>query len=360
MSTFRARRSRALITTFYGSAFQVTNFIKRRSFSCNSTCLRLLAEFSEWTVLTDYISNSTEFSANSIVEGLKKLLDMGALVIEGSQDAELDALYGERWQWGPTAGLYHFGIRDAKYLNDAQTEKHIRKRAEIRPAPVNYKLNDAATTSLGTVDTNDPVFAAMLRRRTVRGFKQRSITKLQLAECLLAGLGIVGFYDDPLLGRMPVKMSPSGGARNPYEAFVYALNVRGLPRGIYHYSALEKNLGTVSTGRLPKPGTMLSGQNWTNEASAIIFLVANFDRTMWKYQNPTAYRVVIIEAGHIAQNIAITAAKLGLSANPTSAIQDSLTERALGVAPPMEAVIYALSIGWPDPTKGPLRPKATD
>ena len=250
------------------------------------------------------------------------------------------------------AGLYHFSVQDTQFLDHRKTLLHIRERAKVSLSPISYSLNDGSkrTYRLKRVDVSDPVFQVMARRRTVRGLlKKRPVSQTHLAECLYSGLGIMGFFEDRLLGRMPVKMTPSGGARNPYEAYVYALNVRGIDKGVYHYSALENTLQLVNDKKLPKPGVLLSGQNYANNAAAIIFLVANFYRTMWKYQHPTAYRVVLIEAGHIAQNIALTATRRKLTANPTAALQHSLIEKALELKPPLEAVIYGLTVGHPAP-----------
>ena len=61
----------------------------------------------------------------------------------------------------------------------------------------------------------------MRARRTVRGFINKPVTLDEIGTCLFAGLGIVGFYEHDDLGRMPLKMTPSGGARNPFEAYVY-------------------------------------------------------------------------------------------------------------------------------------------
>ena len=48
-------------------------------------------------------------------------------------------------------------------------------------------------------------------------------------------------------------MTPSGGARNPYEAYVFARKVDGLEAGIYHYSALDHDLAKVSDARPTSP-----------------------------------------------------------------------------------------------------------
>ena len=44
-------------------------------------------------------------------------------------------------------------------------------------------------------------------------------------------------------------MTPSGGARNPYEAYVYVRNVEQLAPGMYHYSAAENSLESFAEFR---------------------------------------------------------------------------------------------------------------
>ena len=66
----------------------------------------------------------------------------------------------------------------------------------------------------------------------------------------------------------------------------------------------------------------------------IIFLVAYLERTMWKYSDSNAYRVVLIEAGHIGQNIMLAATQAGLSACPTAALAHSAIKDLLGLTAP--------------------------
>jgi SagB-type dehydrogenase family enzyme len=150
---------------------------------------------------------------------------------------------------------------------------------------------------------------------------------------------------------VPQKMTPSGGSRNPYEAYVYVLDVEGMTPGIYHYSALEHSLGLVSSPPLPRPSEMLGWQKWTDDAAAVVFLVAHYSRTMWKYPHPMAYRAVLIEAGHIAQNIMIAATSHGLTANPTALFRDSMIESCLQLESVLQAVNYAVLLGRPASAK---------
>ena len=351
------RRASALVVTLRKKdVYEVTNFLQQISFLCNSQCLEILSGAADWKPAQGFFTDLSGYQAASVAQALTRLVGLGALVVKGSKKAQADEDYADHWEWGAAAGLFHFGTKDVQFLTGRAADRHIEMRARIRTAPVMYTKNDDAAQpiKLPSVKSPDAVLTAMLRRRTIRVFKKTSITQEELGECLFSGLGIIGFYDHPILGRMPLTLTPSGGARNPYEAYVYCQNIRGVERGIYHYSALEHSLGRVGPSRLPRASRILSGQTWVDDAAAVLFLVANFDRTMWKYEFPLSYLVVIVEAGHIAQNIAVTAAKLGMVANPTMAIQETIAERALGIGPPLQSVVYAMSLGYPNRRYDPL------
>jgi SagB-type dehydrogenase family enzyme len=143
-------------------------------------------------------------------------------------------------------------------------------------------------------------------------------------------------------------MTPSGGARNPYEAYIYARNVDGLEPGFYHYSAIEHSLGRVRSNALPLPSELLGDQEWTDEMPCVVILTAFLDRTMWKYEDANAYRVVLIEAGHIGQNLMLAATQHGLSACPTAALNHAAINRCIGNENRFtRAPVYALTIGRP-------------
>jgi SagB-type dehydrogenase family enzyme len=184
----------------------------------------------------------------------------------------------------------------------------------------------------------------MRQRRSRRKFDSTPISIQALADCLFAGNGIVKVHSDKLFGRLPLAMTPSGGARNPFELYAYASRVEGLAPGFYHYGALQHNLGLVRGGKIAVP-PMLGTQKWPAQSAAIIFLVAHFSRTMWKYHTPIAYRVVMMEAGFIGQNIALTATHHGFSAVPSGALKNSLIEGYLGLSSVESAVVLSLILG---------------
>ena len=70
---------------------------------------------------------------------------------------------------------------------------------------------------------------------------------------------------------------------------------------------------------------------------------------MWKYKDANAYRVVLIEAGHIGQNIMLAATSHGLSACPTAALSHLAIKRLLGLDRLTDAPIYALTLSALEP-----------
>ena len=79
----------------------------------------------------------------------------------------------------------------------------------------------------------------------------------------------------------------------------------------------------------------------------VIFLIAVLERVTWKYSDPNAYRVVLIEAGHIAQNMMLACTNNELTACPTAALNHSEISEVLGLTAITQTPVYALLVGKP-------------
>src|SRR4029077_18396672 len=86
-------------------------------------------------------------------------------------------------------------------------------------------------------------------------------------------------------------------------------------------------------------------QSWFAGAAALFIMTAVFARTMWKYGRARAYRVVLLETGHLCQTFCLTATRLGLAPFCTAALRDSLIERDLGIDGISESVLYVAGVG---------------
>lgn len=343
------RRARALLLTFAGPQLEAFNFLLRRWITCSMLSAELLAVATDWQTAEQLLDRYPDESRQVVSQEVVRLLDGGALVTAGTPLGLRDEQYESEWSWGELAGLYHFGIKDPAYVAPEVAAAWVQQRIEETPLVPLFTTNERYSTvvQLPEPDLGNGVLSTMKLRRSERGFDPSPISVEILRDCLFAGFGIMGFLDAEIPGmdRFPLKMAPSGGGRNPYEGFVYARNVEGLASGVYHYSGLENSLGLVGSPPLPEPCVTVGGQDWADDAAAVVFLLADFGRVMWKYPHPTGYRVSLLEAGHIAQNICIAAAEHDVVAVPTCAISDTLVEYLLDAHRVTHSVVYALVIG---------------
>ena len=147
------------------------------------------------------------------------------------------------------------------------------------------------------------------------------------------------------------KTSPSGGAMHPTEPYLIVRSVDGIAPGLYHYRASEHALQPLpfDMRNLP-PGAerhpvsarktpldylawiAVGGQQWFADAHALVVMAPRFARNFWKYRNHAkAYRVCILDVGHLSQTLLLTATELGLGAYITAAINEVDIERAFGL-----------------------------
>ena len=349
----RVRRSRALVVTFAHATAVAHNFITRQSGWCSGPGFDLLCRAHDWQSVDALASEWPTIDPRVGAQWINYLIERSFLVVEGTHAAALDAAYERFWQWGEVAGFHHFALKDAPYMTAPQAAQWMEHRGQTAPAVPLHTTNSACNRiiQLDSPDLQRGPLPAMAARRSVRTFVREPIPLAALRDCLFAGFGFTGFLDTGIVGSraLPLKMAPSGGGRNPYEGYVYVRRVESVPAGVYHYSAAEHSLGLLDDRPSIAAADLLIGQHWADDCGAVVLLVANFERTMWKYPNATAYRVVLLEAGHIAQNVALAAAAHGLNSTPTAAFSDTLAHRLLHLDWITQSLVYAILVGKGDP-----------
>jgi SagB-type dehydrogenase family enzyme len=189
-----------------------------------------------------------------------------------------------------------------------------------------------------------PLGAALVQRRSVRAFADAPLRLRQLAALLRAGYGVTGELRaaDCI---QPVRAAPSGGALYPLELSVAARRVDGLPTGLYHYDPLDDVLEEMRTGPVAVAATTPFAEA-ASGAAAVIVVSAVFWRSRFKY-GLRGYRFVLLEAGHVAQNVLLAAAALGLGAAPLGGFYDRRVDELLGVNGVDESALYLLCVGTP-------------
>jgi SagB-type dehydrogenase family enzyme len=179
---------------------------------------------------------------------------------------------------------------------------------------------------------------AIERRRSRREYRAEPLSLEELSRLLHAAGGIT----DPPRG---FRAAPSAGALYPIETYAVVHNVTELAPGLYHYAVADHALEQLRTGEL-RTDMMVAGigQEMLGQAQVCFILSAIFQRTRWRYRERT-YRYVLLEAGHIGQNLYLAATSMGLGACAVGAFLDDNLNDLLGVDGEDEAVLYIITVG---------------
>ena len=176
-----------------------------------------------------------------------------------------------------------------------------------------------------------------------------------MSQLLHLSYGVTGSWEFSE-GIQQVRAAPSAGGLYPLELYLIARNVDGLPQGGYHYNVPDHALE-----RLPGPDDLtaamaeVSHYEATLAGAAALFVVTGvFDRTTFKYGD-RGYRFVLLDAGHMAQNMLLTATASGLGAAPFGGFRDDALSRLVGADGVNEAALYLICVGHPRPNERPLR-----
>jgi SagB-type dehydrogenase family enzyme len=175
-------------------------------------------------------------------------------------------------------------------------------------------------------------------RRSERDFKDKPLSLLDLSRLLYYSYGITE-------KREQLRATPSAGALYPIEIYPVANNVEGLAKGIYRYFAADHSLGLVREGDFRHQMMQHAlGEEMMGRASAVLVLSAVFGRSEWRYRE-RAHRYILLEAGHISQNIYLVATALGLGTCAVGAFDDRGYNKIVGVDGSKESVIYLMPVG---------------
>jgi SagB-type dehydrogenase family enzyme len=189
----------------------------------------------------------------------------------------------------------------------------------------------AAPVALPAPDTSGGMSLnqALATRRSIRAFSDQALTAQQVGQLLWAGQGIT----EPQRGK---RTAPSAGATYPLELYI------AQPTGVAHYDAPNHRLEPVGNQDVRK---MIGRQPAVTGAPLVIVIAADMRRTAGRY-GERSQSFVLLEAGHVAQNILLEATALGLGAVPVGAFDPASTKQAMGLPDDLQ-VLYMVPVGHP-------------
>jgi SagB-type dehydrogenase family enzyme len=186
-------------------------------------------------------------------------------------------------------------------------------------------------------DSPCSVEKALLSRRSVRAFKEESISMAVLSQLLWAAQGITLKMDAPPNWAWGPwqggkRTAPSAGALYPLELYVVAGNVEGLKPGVYKYKPQSHQLFEVETGdKRSELAAAAVGQKWIQSSPCVFVVGAVYSRTEVKYGERAA-RYAHIEVGHAVENVCLQALALDLGTTMVGAFKDDEVKKVVGMS----------------------------
>lgn len=179
---------------------------------------------------------------------------------------------------------------------------------------------------------------ALLKRRSVRDYRDEPLTLEEVSQVLWAAQGVT----DP----RGFRTAPSAGATYPLETYLVVGRVEGLAPGLYHYDPAEHRLIRLNDQDLrAELAAAALGQGWVKKAAVDIVFAAVYKRTTQRYGN-RGIRYVHMEVGHAGQNVYLEAVALGLGTVVIGAFHDDRVKKVLDL-PEDEHPLYIMPVGRP-------------
>ncbi len=192
---------------------------------------------------------------------------------------------------------------------------------------------------------------AIKNRRSRRQFSREQLSLEELSFLLWATQGVRGVAKE---GVYTLRTVPSAGARHPFETYVIANRVDGLPSGLYRYMPLDHRLCRLRELDAEFRARLVDAamaQGFVGEAAVVFVWTVIPYRSEWRY-SARAHKVIALDAGHVCQNLYLASEAIGAGACAVAAYDQKLMDDLLGVDGAVEFTIYLASVGRVDRRKG--------
>lgn len=137
---------------------------------------------------------------------------------------------------------------------------------------------------------------------------------------------------------------PTGGATNAMETYVYVNNLEGIKQGLYHYAQNKHELTLIEETKTLKERVNSAMLRQLREASIVVFFTAVPYRSEYKYAH-TAHKMIMIEAGHAAQNLSLSCEAINSGAVCIAAYNQELCDNLLQIDGEEEFTTYVVALG---------------
>lgn len=185
----------------------------------------------------------------------------------------------------------------------------------------------------------------IVKRRSAREYTGKPISLNDLNIVLRNSYGITGRAMLPHNIEQKLRAVPSGGALFPLEIYAACFRVEGVEPGIYHYNVQDESLECVRQGEFHNElGRACFYEEMFQKLPVLVMISGILKRSSIKYTE-RAYRFMVLEAGHVGQNLCLSATALGLGNIMLGGYLDDELNKVIGLDGVNETVIYTAALG---------------
>jgi SagB-type dehydrogenase family enzyme len=245
----------------------------------------------------------------------------------GSTESHRDFLKSDRWEeWRQS---------------ETDQRKGLPPLPPQKPYPKDALLIDLVMPE-GLALGKMPLAEAVRRRRSRRRFTGEPLTLDELSFLLWATQGVSKVVPESAASLRTV---PSGGARHPFETYLFVNRIDRLESGLYRYLPLEHKLCALEgDARLvDKVDEACHGQYVRDSAVVFIWTVLPY-RSEWRYTFLSP-KIIALDAGHLCQNLYLASEAIGAGTCAIGAYKQTKMDAVLGVDGEDEFTIYVAPVG---------------
>lgn len=206
-----------------------------------------------------------------------------------------------------------------------------------------YHINLSPSKELERKDT----FCQILNKRRTSWFFERQMSVEQLSDVLQNSFGVSCSrkFDEYVVN---LRTYASAGALYSVEPYLYINHIdEKLDNKIWKYNAKDNSLVFVTDCDINSINSLTSttkfGVKEFNKAKMVVFFVANLDLIFKKY-GMLAYRLVLLEAGHMCNNLQLVSTKFSYSSVPLGGFYDLEVNRLLKLEK-QQICVYMAAVG---------------
>ncbi len=264
------------------------------------------------------------------------------------------------WGWDILSKIFHIGTQNLPHLecsknpNDWLLARFNENNQELKQFQGLYIEKQGPHIALPEPDfsvlQNKSLYETVSSRKTCRDFFESRLSLLDVSTLLFTAFGKFHQENSEIedLGLEELclrKTSPSGGGLHPTEVYLAALTVDDLEPGIYHYNVKNHTLTLINDIHPTALQETLNEQFYMENISAGLFLTSCFHKVWQKYPNSRAYRIALMDVGHVSQTTLLVATALGLHTWMSGAFQDDKANKLLNITTTDEAPLFFIGLG---------------